>query len=84
MMATTQVEYNRITFSLPQSMNIALDNLKDEIKRSKSEIIKLAIESYLAQQKKLKLQKAVEMMSDEYENSDELTEFTLLDSEDFL
>ena len=84
MIATTQVEYNRITFSLPKSMNIALDNLKDEIKHSKSEIIKLAIESYLAQQKKIKLQKAVEMMANEYENSDELTEFTALDSEDFL
>jgi len=84
MIASTQIEYNRITFSLPQSMNIALDNLKNEIKRSKSEIIKLAIESYLAQQKKLKLQRAVEMMANEYENSDELTEFTVLDSEDFL
>jgi len=84
MIASTQIEYTRITFSLPQSMNIALDNLKNEVKRSKSEIIKLAIESYLAQQKKLKLQKAVEMMASEYENSDELTEFTALDSEDFL
>ena len=84
MIASTQIEYDRITFSLPQSMNIALDNLKSEIKRSKSEIIKLAIESYLAQQKKLKLQRAVEMMASEYENSDELTEFTVLDSEDFL
>ena len=84
MIATTQVDYNRITFSLPQSMNIALDNLKDESKRSKSEIIKLAIESYLAQQKKIKLQKAIDMMASEYENSDELTEFTVLDSEDFL
>jgi metal-responsive CopG/Arc/MetJ family transcriptional regulator len=84
MITSTQIEYDRITFSLPQSMNIALDNLKSEIKRSKSEIIKLAIESYLAQQKKLKLQRAVEMMASEYENSDELTEFTVLDSEDFL
>ena len=84
MIASTQIEYDRITFSLPQSMNIALDNLKNEIKRPKSEIIKLAIESYLAQQKKLKLQRAVEMMASEYENSDELTEFTVLDSEDFL
>jgi len=84
MVTSTQIEYNRITFSLPQSMNIALNNLKNELKRSKSEIIKLAIENYLAQQKKLKLQKAVDIMANEYENSDELTEFTILDSEDFL
>ncbi|NOZ90089.1 MAG: ribbon-helix-helix protein, CopG family [Epsilonproteobacteria bacterium] len=84
MVTSTQIEYSRITFSLPQSMNIALNNLKNELKRSKSEIIKLAIENYLAQQKKLKLQKAVDIMANEYENSDELTEFTILDSEDFL
>jgi len=84
MIATTQIENSRITFSLPKNMNIALDNLKMEIKRSKSDIIKLAIESYLAQQKKVKLQKAVDMMANEYEDSDNLTEFSSLDSEDFL
>lgn len=66
MKTSTQIEYDLITFSLPNSMNIALDNLKNELSRSKSEIIKLAIESYLAQEKKKKLQKAVEIMSDEY------------------
>ncbi|MBU1667589.1 ribbon-helix-helix domain-containing protein [bacterium] len=84
MMSVTQMDYDRITFSLPSSMNIALDKLKSEIKRSKSEIIKLAIENYLAQQKKIKLQRAVEMMTDEYENNKKLTELTSLDSEDFL
>jgi len=83
-MATTQIEYNKITFSLPHSMNIALDNLKNEINRSKSEIIKLAIENYLAQQQKIKIQKAVELMSNEYKDGNDLTEFTSLDSEDFL
>ena len=84
MLTTTQINYDRITISIPNSMNSNLDKLKNEIKRSKSEIIKLAIESYLAQQKKIKLQKAVEMMVNEYENDSKLTEFTVLDSEDFL
>ncbi len=84
MLTTTQINYDRITISIPNSMNSNLDKLKNEIKRSKSEIIKLAIESYLAQQKKIKLQKAVEMMANEYENDSKLTEFTVLDSEDFL
>jgi len=64
-------------------MNSALDKLKSEVSRSKSELIKLAIESYLAQEKKNKLQKAVEMMASEYEDNTNLTEFTSLDSEDF-
>ena len=84
MIIATHTDYDRITFSLPNSMNIALDRLKNEIKRSKSEIIKLAIESYLAQQKKIKLQRAVEMMANEYEHDTKLTEFTALDYEDFL
>jgi len=32
----------------------------------------------------MKLQKAVEMMANEYKNDSKLTEFTVLDSEDFL
>jgi len=83
MMTATQTNYDRITFSLPNSLNIALDELKNEIKRSKSEIIKIAIESYIAKQNKIKLQKAVALMAEEYENSDELTQLSSLDSEDF-
>ena len=82
-MIATQNNYDRITFSLPNSLNIALDELKSEINRSKSEIIKMAIESYIAQQNKRKLQKAVALMADEYENNDELTVLTSLDSESF-
>jgi metal-responsive CopG/Arc/MetJ family transcriptional regulator len=82
-MTATQTNYDRITFSLPNSLNIALDELKNEIKRSKSEIIKIAIESYIAQQNKRKLQKAVALMADEYENNNELTALNSLDSEDF-
>ncbi|SMM98041.1 hypothetical protein SPONL_1800 [uncultured Candidatus Thioglobus sp.] len=36
------------------------------------------------QQEEYKLKKAVQMMSNEYENNAKLTEFTALDSEDFL
>ena len=82
-MTTTQNSYDRITFSLPNTLNLALDELKSEINRSKSEIIKMAIESYIAQQNKRKLQRAVALMAEEYENNDELTALTALDSERF-
>lgn len=82
-MTTTQTHYDRITFSLPNSLNIALDALKSEIKSSKSEIIKMAIENYIDQENKKKLQKAVALMAKEYEDNDELTAFTALDSEEF-
>lgn len=80
----SQNTYDRITFSLPHGMNVALDSLKEEIKTSKSDIIKMAIEYYIENQKRLKLQKAVELMESEYENNSELTAFTTLDSETFL
>jgi metal-responsive CopG/Arc/MetJ family transcriptional regulator len=76
--------YDRITFSLPHNMNLALNNLKKEIKSSKSEIIKLALKNFLAQEKTRKIQAAVDMMADEYENDKNLTEMTLLDGEDFI
>jgi len=41
------------------------------------------IESYIAQQNKRKLQRAVALMADEYENNNELTALSSLDSEDF-
>jgi len=77
-------EYDRITFSLPSSMNSALDELKKETNYTKSEIIKMAIENYLKQEKQKKLKLAVDMMAKEYENNDALTEFTSLDGEDFI
>lgn len=80
----TQKKYDRITFSLPRSMNLALDNLKKEIKSSKSEIIKLALKNYLMQQKSKKIQEAVDMMAQEYENDAGLIEMTIIDSEGFV
>jgi len=82
-MNKTQMNIDRITFSLPHSLNQSLDALKDEVKRSKSEIIKIAIENYIDHQNKQKLQKAVALMADEYENNDGLTELSTLDSESF-
>jgi metal-responsive CopG/Arc/MetJ family transcriptional regulator len=80
-MITTNQNYDRITFSLPKPVNTALGRLKIESKQSKSEIIKIAIEHYLAQQEEYKLKKAVQIMSNEYENN---TEFSVLDGKDFL
>jgi len=79
----TQTSYDRITFSLPHSMNVTLDSLKQELQSSKSDIIKQAIEYFVKKQEEEKLAHAVELMTKEYENNDELTSLTDLDSEDF-
>lgn len=82
-MMEAQTNYDRITFSLPHSMNVTLDSLKQELQSSKSDIIKQAIEYFVKQQEEKKLARAVELMAKEYENNDELTTLTDLDSEDF-
>jgi metal-responsive CopG/Arc/MetJ family transcriptional regulator len=64
-------------------MNATLDRIKEETHRSKSEIIKQAIASYIEKQEEKKLERAVELMYDEYANDSELTSLTLLDGEDF-
>ena len=79
----TQITYDRITFSLPHSMNVTLDTLKKELQSSKSDIIKQAIEYFVKKQEEEKLARAVELMAKEYESNNELTYLTDLDSEDF-
>jgi len=78
-----QNSYDRITFSLPHSMNLALDELKEELQSTKSDIIKQAIEYFIRQQEERKLQQAIKLMAKEYENNEELTYLTALDAEDF-
>ena len=80
---TTQTTYDRITFSLPHSMNVTLDTLKEELQSSKSDIIKQAIEYFVKKQEEEKIARAVELMTEEYANNDKLTCLTDLDSEDF-
>ena len=82
-MMATQITYDRITFSLPHSMNVTLDTLKKELQSSKSDIIKQAIEYFVKKQEEEKLARAVELMAKEYESNNELTYLTDLDSEDF-
>jgi len=80
---STKISHDRITFSLPHSMNVTLDTLKKELHSSKSDIIKQAIEYFAEKQEEVKLARAVELMAKEYEHNDTLTSLTQLDAEDF-
>ncbi len=79
----TAMSYDKITFTIPHLLNQQLENIKNEFKVSKSEILKNAVEEYLQKQEKIRMQKSVELMMSEYKNDKSLTEFTTLDGEDF-
>lgn len=75
---------DRITFSLPHDLNVALDSLKKTRRRSKSELINQAIEEFLQKEEQRRLEEAVALMEREYAEDKELTALTALDGEDFL
>lgn len=75
---------DRITFSLPHELNMALDSLKKTRHRSKSELINQAIEEFLQKEEQRRLEEAVALMEREYAEDKELTALTALDGEDFL
>jgi len=83
-MTATHVQQDRITFSLPSTMNQALDRLKEEKQRSKSDLIQRAIALYLEEEKQAQLERSVELLADVYAEDKELTEMTVLDGEAFL
>ena len=80
----TNSQNSRITITLPKYINDELDISKKELGYSKNEIIKMAIENFLEERKKAKLQNAVDIMQNEYKSNSELTAFTALDGEDFI
>lgn len=82
-MLRTAQKIERITVSLPAELSKNIEDLKEELNISKSEILKIAVGNFLQEQKKQKLQRIAEMMAKEYKTDKRLTEFTSLDSEEF-
>jgi len=81
-MQTVQ-NYERVTISLPSEISKEIEELKKELRMSKSEIFKKAFEKFLQEYRRQKIQKAAEIMASEYRENKDLTVFTRLDSEEF-
>lgn len=82
-MGKTTHDYERVTISLPSDLSKKIEQLKQDLNTSKSEIFKMAFEKLWQDYEKQKITKIAEMMSLEYETNKELTSFTSLDAEDF-
>lgn len=76
-------EIDRITISVPHTLALEADALSTELKVSRSELYKTAMENYLADQRRLRVQMIAAEMAEEYRTNKELTSMSALDGEDF-
>jgi metal-responsive CopG/Arc/MetJ family transcriptional regulator len=76
-------EIDRVTISLPHAMACEIETLRTQLNVSRSEIFKLAIERFIEEQHRGRLQTIAAEMSEEYRSDRELVAFTALDAEEF-
>lgn len=74
-MALSAQKAEKITVTIPYELKEQLHALKNEFSTSMSTIYKDALKAYVAQKEKEKWAKAVEVMQEAYENSEELSDW---------
>ena len=74
---------DRITISLPHGTASAADELSAELKISRSELYTVAMERFIAEQRRQRLQAIAAEMAEEYRTDCSLTDLTALDGEEF-
>lgn len=82
-MLTANRSVERVTISVPHELAIEADNCSAELKVSRSELYKLALERFLSEQRRARLKLIVAEMAEEYRSDKELTALTVLDDEEF-
>lgn len=83
-MLTANRSVERVTISVPHDLASEADSCSAELKVSRSELYKLALERFLAEQRRERLKLIVAEMAEEYRTDKELTAFTILDTEEFV
>jgi len=74
-MALSMQKAEKITVTIPYELKEQLNSLKNELHTSMSAIYKDALKSYIEQKERDKWGKAVELMTEEYENNPELSDW---------
>ncbi len=74
-MALSIQKAEKITVTIPYELKEQLHSLKNELHTSMSAIYKDALKSYIEQKECDKWSKAVELMTKEYENNPELSDW---------
>ena len=83
-MLTANRSVERVTISVPRELASEAYNCSAELKVSRSELYKLALERFLAEQRRERLKLIVAEMAEEYRADKELTALTVLDAEEFV
>jgi metal-responsive CopG/Arc/MetJ family transcriptional regulator len=79
----TSNDVDRFTISIPHSLALQSEAVRGELKISRSELFRLALEQFIQEQNNLRLATIAAEMVEEYRSNRELTALTVLDGEDF-
>ncbi len=77
-------DVDRVTISIPHSLALQSETVRGELKISRSELFRLALERFIQEQHNLRLATIAAEMVEEYRGNPELTALTELDGEDFV
>lgn len=76
-------DVDRVTISIPHSLALQSEVIRGELKISRSELFRLALERFIQEQNNFRLATIAAEMAEEYRSNKELTALTVLDGEDF-
>jgi metal-responsive CopG/Arc/MetJ family transcriptional regulator len=76
-------DVDRVTISIPHSLALQSEAVRGELKISRSELFRLALERFIQEQNNSRLATIAAEMREEYRSNSELTALTVLDGEDF-
>jgi metal-responsive CopG/Arc/MetJ family transcriptional regulator len=82
-MLTTNRDIDRVTISVPHGLAAEADALSAKLKVSRSELYKVAMERFIADQRRERLTAIAAEMAEEYRTDRELTALTALDGVEF-
>jgi metal-responsive CopG/Arc/MetJ family transcriptional regulator len=80
----TSNDLDRVTISIPHALALQTETVRSELKISRSELVRVALERFIQEQNNSRLAIIAAEMVEEYRGNSELTALTELDGEDFV
>ena len=80
----TSNDLDRVTISIPHALALQSETIRNELKISRSELFRLAMERFIQEQNNSRLAAIAAEMVEEYKSNRALTALTELDGEDYV